>query len=65
MNKDQVKGTAEKMKGMVNEAVGKATGNRSQELKGDLQQGAGEMRKSYGDAKEAAKDIAREDRKHH
>lgn len=27
MNKDQVKGTVEKMKGKVNEALGKATNN--------------------------------------
>jgi uncharacterized protein YjbJ (UPF0337 family) len=59
MNKDQVKGVAEKVKGKVNETVGRATGDKGQELKGDLQQGAGEMRKSYGDAKEEAKDNAK------
>lgn len=66
MNKDQMKGTAENLKGKVNEAVGKATGDKSREMKGDLQQGAGEARKAYGDAKEqankAAKDLAHEER---
>ncbi|RFU45095.1 CsbD family protein [Paraburkholderia sp. DHOC27] len=51
MNKDQVKGVAQKVKGKLNETVGKATGNKSQELKGDLQQVGGGLRQSYGDAK--------------
>ncbi|WP_042260520.1 CsbD family protein [Paraburkholderia heleia] len=60
MNKDQVKGTAEKMKGKVNEAVGRATGNPARELKGDVQQEAGQTRKDVGDMKEAAKDMAKD-----
>jgi uncharacterized protein YjbJ (UPF0337 family) len=55
MNKDQVKGTAEKVKGKVNKAVGSATGDTAQELKGQVQQGAGEARKQYGDVKEDVK----------
>jgi len=51
MNKDQVKGVAKKLKGKFNETVGRATGNKSQELKGDLQQAAGAVRQSFGDAK--------------
>lgn len=58
MNKDQVKGVAEKVKGKVNEEVGKATDNPGRELKGDLQQGAGQARKDIGDMKEAIKDDA-------
>lgn len=59
MNKDQVKGTAEKVKGKVNEAVGRGTGDRKQEVKGDVQQAAGEARKKAGDVKEAVKDTSR------
>ncbi|MDN7753815.1 CsbD family protein [Burkholderia gladioli] len=55
MNKDQLKETAEKVKGKVNEAVGKATGNPKREVKGEVQQAAGEARKNLGDAKESAK----------
>lgn len=55
MNKDQVDGTAEKVKGKINEVVGKVTGDTAQEVKGDIQQGAGATQKSYGDAKEAVK----------
>jgi uncharacterized protein YjbJ (UPF0337 family) len=56
MNKDQVKGVGEQAKGKVNETVGKVTGNKSQELKGDLQQGLGKVQKAHGDAKEEVKD---------
>jgi uncharacterized protein YjbJ (UPF0337 family) len=56
MNKDQVKGTAEKVKGKVNETIGRATGDRKQEVKGDVQQAVGEARKKAGDVKEAVKD---------
>jgi uncharacterized protein YjbJ (UPF0337 family) len=53
---DQVRGTAEKMKGKVNETIGRATGDRKQEVKGDVQQAVGEARKKAGDIKEAVKD---------
>src|ERR1700686_1991389 len=56
MNKDQVKGTAEKVKGKVNETIGRATGDRKQEVKGDVQQAVGEARKKAGDVEEAVKD---------
>ncbi|MGF6604494.1 uncharacterized protein YjbJ (UPF0337 family) [Paraburkholderia sp. GAS448] len=56
MNKDQVKGTAEKVKGKVNETIGRATGDTKQEVKGDIQQAVGQARKNLGDAKEAVKD---------
>jgi uncharacterized protein YjbJ (UPF0337 family) len=62
MNKDQVKGVAEKAKGKINEAAGKATGNVGREMKGDIQQGMGQARKDMGDAREAAKDQAK---RHH
>lgn len=55
MNKDQVKGTAEKVKGKVNETIGRTTGDRKQEVKGDVQQTAGRARKNLGDARETVK----------
>ena len=55
MNKDQVKGVGEQVKGKVNETVGKVTGNKSQELKGDVQQGLGKAQKAHGDVKEEIK----------
>ncbi|WP_118179748.1 CsbD family protein [Paraburkholderia phosphatilytica] len=55
MNKDQVKGVGKQVKGKANEMAGKMTGDKAQELKGDLQQGAGKVQKAYGDGKEEAK----------
>jgi uncharacterized protein YjbJ (UPF0337 family) len=65
MNKDHLKGEAEKLKGKANEVAGKVTGDKARELKGDLQQGAGEMRKKVGDAKDAAKDAGADHRTKH
>ncbi|WP_432259343.1 CsbD family protein [Cupriavidus sp. TMH.W2] len=55
MNKSQIKGVGEKVRGKINEAVGKVRGDRAQAVKGKLQQGAGEARKQAGDAKEQVK----------
>lgn len=41
--------------GKVNEAVGNMTDDPAQKAKGQLQQGAGEARKQYGDVKEDIK----------
>lgn len=60
MNKDQVKGVAEKAKGKINETVGKATNNPAREMKGDAQQAMGQARKNVGDAREEAKDMAKD-----
>ncbi|MBT2792734.1 CsbD family protein [Paraburkholderia strydomiana] len=59
MNKDQIKGAAERVTGKVNEAVGRATGDPTQEVKGDVQQATGEGRKKAGDVREAVKDTTR------
>jgi uncharacterized protein YjbJ (UPF0337 family) len=63
MNEDHIKGQAEKVKGKLNEVTGKVTGDKGQELTGDLQQGAGEARKTVGDVKDAAKERRDDDLK--
>ncbi|MCF7695044.1 CsbD family protein [Mycetohabitans sp. B2] len=55
MNKDQIKGVTEQVKGKANEVVGKVTGNKAHEIKGDVQQAAGKTQKTWGDAKEQVK----------
>ncbi|EUC11656.1 UNVERIFIED_ORG: uncharacterized protein YjbJ (UPF0337 family) [Burkholderia sp. CF145] len=59
MNRDQIKGFAQQVKGKVNEVVGKVTGNRTQQLKGDLQQATGTARKAFGDGKEKIRRLGR------
>jgi uncharacterized protein YjbJ (UPF0337 family) len=54
MNKDQVKGRAEEAKGKIKEIAGKAVGNPRVEAEGDLEQMAGKVQKTYGDAKNQA-----------
>jgi uncharacterized protein YjbJ (UPF0337 family) len=58
MNKDQIKGNVKVAEGKIQQNVGKVTGSENQQAKGLLKQAAGKTQKSYGDAKEAAKDIA-------
>jgi uncharacterized protein YjbJ (UPF0337 family) len=55
MNKDQVKGSAKRVKGKVQEMAGKAIGNKNLEARGDANQAAGRTQRAYGDAKQMAK----------
>ena len=56
MNKDQVKGRAEEVKGNIKEGVGQVIGNRDLEAEGEVDQAAGKVQKNYGDGKEKVKD---------
>lgn len=56
MNKDQVKGAAEKAKGSVKETLGKVVGSEKMEAEGIADKAAGSVQKTFGDVKEAAKD---------
>ncbi len=57
LNQDEVKGKLKQAKGQVKQGVGKATGNErlrdegmADEAAGDLQKGAGRVRRKVGDA---------------
>ncbi len=54
MNKDQVKGRVQEAKGKIKEVAGKAVGNPRVEAEGDVDQLAGKVQKTYGDAKNQA-----------
>ena len=56
MNKDQVKGRAEQVKGSVKEATGKVVGNEKLEAEGKIDKVAGKTQAIYGDLKEDVKD---------
>ena len=53
INKDQIKGRTQEAKGKVKEVVGRALGNKSMEVKGNVQKNMGAVRASVGDAKES------------
>ncbi len=56
MNKDQVKGRAEDIKGKVKEATGNVVGNERLQSEGQADQVKGKAQAGYGDAKENVKD---------
>ena len=56
MNKDQVKGRAEDVKGKIKEAAGDLTDNERLRQQGQADQVRGKVQGTYGDAKEKVKD---------
>lgn len=59
MNKDQVKGRAEQVKGNVKEATGKVVGNEKLEAEGKINKATGKTQATYGDVKEDVKDAVK------
>ena len=51
INKDQVKGNAQKAIGTVKEVAGKIIGNKELDVKGNVQKNVGRVQSSVGDAK--------------
>ncbi len=60
MDKDRIKGTAQKIKGGIKEAVGKMIGNSKLEADGKVDKAAGSRRKAVGEAKDAVRDGAKD-----
>ena len=57
--KDKAKNAAEKGKGKVKEAVGRATGNKSLEAEGKGAKAKGDLKQAGEHVKDAAKDAAK------
>jgi uncharacterized protein YjbJ (UPF0337 family) len=55
---DRIAGAAKNIGGKVQEGVGSLTGDRSREAKGKAKQVEGAVQEMYGQAKDAATDIA-------
>jgi uncharacterized protein YjbJ (UPF0337 family) len=55
MNKNQIEGRADEVKGKVKEVTGKAIGDKSLENKGKAQNLRGKVETAYGDAKQDIK----------
>ena len=51
MNKDQIKGRVEEVKGTVKKVAGKITDNKNLELKGNIQKNVGKAQAGFGDLK--------------
>ena len=52
MNRDQIKGRAENLKGRAKEAVGAVTGNRATLIEGAIDRAKGALRARVGDIKQ-------------
>jgi uncharacterized protein YjbJ (UPF0337 family) len=57
MDKQHVKGAADKAKGAVKDAVGKATGNERMQAEGKADKAKGDIRHAVGNVKDAARDL--------
>ena len=55
MDKEHVKGAADKVSGAAKEAAGKMTGNKKLEAEGKIDKAKGEAREFIGDVKDASK----------
>jgi uncharacterized protein YjbJ (UPF0337 family) len=56
MNKDQIQGRVEQVKGAVKEATGKVIGNKELEVEGRIDKTTGKVQSGFGDVKEKLKD---------
>jgi uncharacterized protein YjbJ (UPF0337 family) len=58
MDKEHVKGAADKATGAVKDAVGKMTGNEKLQAEGKAEKVEGSARESVGDVKDAGRSVA-------
>ena len=58
MDENRITGTARNVDGKVQEAAGKLTGNAKLQAQGAVNQAAGDIEDLYGQAKDAAADVA-------
>ena len=59
MDKEHIKGAADKVKGAVKDAAGKMTGDKDLQAEGKMDKAKGEAHKIAGDIKDAVKKAAR------
>ncbi len=56
MDREHIKGAADKVKGSVKDAVGKVTGDEKLQAEGKMDKAKGEIRKGVGDIKDVFKE---------
>jgi uncharacterized protein YjbJ (UPF0337 family) len=56
MNKDQLEGRFEEMKGSIKEVTGKLVGDKTLEAKGITEKNLGKVQENLGDVKQDVKD---------
>ena len=58
MDREHVKGAADKAKGTIKEGAGKLTGDKSLEAEGKMDKAKGSAHNAAGDVKDAVRDAA-------
>lgn len=58
MDKEHIKGTAQKAEGAVKDAAGKVTGNEKLQAEGKADKAAGAARQAAGDVKDAGRNVS-------
>jgi uncharacterized protein YjbJ (UPF0337 family) len=64
MDKEHIKGAADKAVGSAKQAVGKMTDNKKMQAEGAIDKAKGQARQTVGDMKDAARRADRDDVKH-
>ena len=59
MDREHIKGAADKIKGAVKDTVGKATGDKKMEVEGKMDKAKGAAHNFAGDVKDAVRDAKR------
>jgi uncharacterized protein YjbJ (UPF0337 family) len=59
MDREHVKGAADKVKGAVKDTAGKITGDEKMQAEGKMDKAKGEAHKTAGDVKDTARDMTR------
>ncbi len=60
MDKERIKGAAQKIKGSIEKTVGRLVGNKKLETDGKLDEVAGDVRKAVGQAKDVVRDAVKD-----
>lgn len=63
MDKDRIKGAAQKIKGSIQKTVGRLTGNKKLERDGKVDVAVGSTREGVGKAKDAVRDAVKDSTK--
>jgi uncharacterized protein YjbJ (UPF0337 family) len=58
MDREHVKGAADKAKGAIKQGAGKLSGDKELEREGQVDKAKGDVHKTAGDVKDAARDAA-------
>jgi uncharacterized protein YjbJ (UPF0337 family) len=64
MDREHVKGAADKAKGAIEDTVGKLTGDKKMQVEGTMDKAKGAAHNVAGDVKDTARDVSKSARDH-